>query len=172
MKEEEVDLLCHLTQLFLSKKRHKMYLCLWTSDKTWTTVISEKMETNQMSPTSPAACLEWVSRPQYSCGRESGVKEGGWSPWEKKTAHLRSSRPPETSRGGTGTICTKVKSGAMWGAVFTQGVHTRVRKLTEPGRGQAERSREMQKGVTSVTGRQAPGQSWQGSTQPSLKSKP
>lgn len=140
--EQELDLLCHLTQLFLSKKRHRMYLCLWTSDKTETTVISEKMETNQMSPTSPAACLEWVSRPQYSCGRENRVKEGGWSPWEEKTAHLRSSRPPETSPGGTGRSCTKAKPGAMWGAVFIKGVHICIRKLPEPGRGRAESSRQ------------------------------
>ena len=78
--------------------------------------------------------------------------------------------PPEelkTTRNFTGGNRHNLHKGQVWSHVRSR-VHprcehtfpnTRVRKLTEPGRGQAERSREMQKGVTSVTGRQAPGQS-------------
>lgn len=143
-------------QLLLSKKRHKMYLCLWRSDKTETTMISERTETNQMSPTSPAACLEWVSRPQHSCGGESRVKEGGWSPSEKKMVPLRSSRPPEMSLGATGTRCTKAKSGDVWRAVFTQGGTNALGNSQSQEENQQKGAGRMQKGVSLVTGKISP----------------
>ena len=101
----------------------------------------------------PAQLPAWSEFPGLSTAVEgrAGSKEGGWSPSEK-TVPLRSSRPPETSLGETGTSCTK----AMWGAVFTQGDTYALGSSQSQEESQQKGAGRMQKGVSSVTGKTSP----------------